>query len=102
MMPERKSEWRKLLWGVAVFAACFALPIEWPRFNKAIFEPLALVKWYAQEHVLLCLVPAFFIAGAMLVRARPLLCQPGDRAFDEWGPHLRDYQLSETFEGEAS
>ena len=24
-----------------------------------------MVKWYAQEHVLLCLVPAFFIAGAI-------------------------------------
>jgi uncharacterized membrane protein YraQ (UPF0718 family) len=28
-------------------------------------ESLALAKWYAQEHVLLCLVPAFFIAGAI-------------------------------------
>jgi len=65
MMPEWKSEWKKLLLGLVVFAACFALPIEWPRFNKAVFESLALVKWYAQEHVLLCLVPAFFIAGAI-------------------------------------
>lgn len=28
-------------------------------------ESLELVKWYAREHVLLCLVPAFFIAGAI-------------------------------------
>lgn len=60
-----QSEYKKLLAGVVVFAVCFALPIEWPRFNKAIFESLALLKWYAQEHVLLCLVPAFFIAGAI-------------------------------------
>ncbi|HOW74138.1 MAG TPA: permease [Phycisphaerae bacterium] len=60
-----KSEYKKLLAGVVVFGVCFALPIEWPRFNKAIFESLALIKWYAQEHVLLCLVPAFFIAGAI-------------------------------------
>jgi hypothetical protein len=33
------------------------------RFTNAIFEALALVKWYAREHVLLCLVPAFFIAA---------------------------------------
>jgi uncharacterized protein len=26
---------------------------------------LALAKWYAREHVILCLVPAFFIAGAI-------------------------------------
>ncbi len=25
------------------------------------------VRWYAQEHVLLCLIPAFFIAGAIAV-----------------------------------
>jgi uncharacterized membrane protein YraQ (UPF0718 family) len=30
-------------------------------------EALHLVKWYAQEHVLLCLIPAFFIAGAIAV-----------------------------------
>jgi uncharacterized membrane protein YraQ (UPF0718 family) len=28
---------------------------------------VALTKWYAQEHVLLCLIPAFFIAGAIAV-----------------------------------
>jgi uncharacterized membrane protein YraQ (UPF0718 family) len=35
------------------------------RFNNAIMESLYLVRWYAREHVLLCLVPAFFIAGAI-------------------------------------
>jgi len=70
MTLDWKTEYKKLLWGVAVFAVCFALPIEWPRFNKAVFESLALVKWYAQEHMLLCLVPAFFIAGAIGVFVR--------------------------------
>jgi uncharacterized membrane protein YraQ (UPF0718 family) len=37
------------------------------RFNNAVFEGLSLVKWYAREHVILCLVPAFFIAGAISV-----------------------------------
>ena len=37
------------------------------RFDNAIGEALELVKWYAREHVLLCLVPAFFIAGAIAV-----------------------------------
>jgi uncharacterized protein len=60
-------EWKKFLYIVAVFLVCFYLPIESARFNKAIFEALALVKWYAREHVLLCLVPAFFIAGAISV-----------------------------------
>lgn len=62
-----RTEWRKLFWGVAIFAICFALPVDRPRFNQAVLESLALVKWYAQEHVLLCLVPAFFIAGAIAV-----------------------------------
>lgn len=33
-------------------------------------EALALAKWYAREHVILCLVPAFFIAGAITVFVR--------------------------------
>ncbi len=61
------KEWKKFLYILAAFLACFYLPIENLRFNNAIFEALALVKWYAREHVLLCLVPAFFIAGAISV-----------------------------------
>jgi len=61
------KEWKKFLYIVAAFLACFYLPIEKIRFSNAIFEALALVKWYAREHVLLCLVPAFFIAGAISV-----------------------------------
>jgi len=37
------------------------------RFDNAILEGLALLNWYAREHVMLCLVPAFFIAGAIAV-----------------------------------
>jgi uncharacterized membrane protein YraQ (UPF0718 family) len=60
-----KSEWKTLAWMVAAFAVLFWLPIGWPRFDGAVTEALALTKWYAREHVLLCLVPAFFIAGAI-------------------------------------
>jgi len=60
-------EWKKLLYIVAAFLACFYLPVDNLRFTNAIIEALALVKWYAREHVLLCLVPAFFIAGAISV-----------------------------------
>jgi uncharacterized membrane protein YraQ (UPF0718 family) len=61
------KEWKKFLYILAAFLACFYLPVENLRFSNAIFEALALVKWYAREHVLLCLVPAFFIAGAISV-----------------------------------
>ncbi len=57
----------KLILILAVFAACWFLPVGDGRFDAAVIESLALVKWYAQEHVLLCLVPAFFIAGAISV-----------------------------------
>jgi uncharacterized membrane protein YraQ (UPF0718 family) len=64
-----KKEWKPLALIIAVFAACYYLPVNWlqqsARLNNAIWESLYLVKWYAQEHVLLCLVPAFFIAGAI-------------------------------------
>ncbi|MBK9472898.1 MAG: permease [bacterium] len=43
------------------------MPIDAPRFNGAVHEALALTRWYAREHVLLCLVPAFFIAGAISI-----------------------------------
>ncbi len=52
---------------LAVFFVAFFLPLEIPRFTGALMEALQLVKWYAREHVVLCLVPAFFIAGAISV-----------------------------------
>lgn len=61
------KEWKKFLLVAAVFSACFYLPVEKLPFRGPVFEALALVKWYAGEHVLLCLIPAFFIAGAVSV-----------------------------------
>jgi uncharacterized membrane protein YraQ (UPF0718 family) len=62
-----REEWRKLSWGLTIFVVLFALPLGWSRFDHSLFEAIALTKWYAQEHFLLCLVPAFFIAGAIAV-----------------------------------
>jgi uncharacterized membrane protein YraQ (UPF0718 family) len=50
-----------------VFLLFYFLPLGTIRFERSILEALHLVKWYAQEHVILCLVPAFFIAGAISV-----------------------------------
>ena len=61
------KNWQKFLYIAAIFLGFFYLPIENLRFSNAVFEALALAKWYAREHVLLCLVPAFFIAGAISV-----------------------------------
>ena len=56
----------KILLGLlAAFFGLYFLPMEHLRFQGALLEALHLAKWYAREHVLLCLVPAFFIAGAI-------------------------------------
>ncbi len=60
-----KTIWMPMTLIVGAFLIAFYLPMENKRFTNAILESLSLVKWYAQEHVLLCLVPAFFIAGAI-------------------------------------
>ena len=59
------KEFRILLGLLAAFLGLYFLPMEHLRFQGAILEALHLAKWYAREHVLLCLVPAFFIAGAI-------------------------------------
>lgn len=64
---KRVKEKNKFLLMLAAFAACFYLPVELLPFRNPVFEALSLVRWYAREHVLLCLVPAFFIAGAISV-----------------------------------
>ena len=60
-------EWKPLAVILAVFITFFYLPLDSERFKNALLESLYLTKWYAQEHVILCLVPAFFIAGAIAV-----------------------------------
>ena len=60
-----KQEWKALAAIIGVFLFCYYLPIGWQRFDNAMLEAFHLVKWYAQEHVIFCLVPAFFIAGAI-------------------------------------
>lgn len=64
---ETKKELKILLWIALIFGVTFFLPIESARFNTAIAATLDLVKWYAREHVVLCLLPAFFIAGVISV-----------------------------------
>ncbi len=59
------SDRRALLLFLAVFAACWFLPVDSERFTGAVHESLTLTRWYAREHVLTCLIPALFIAGAI-------------------------------------
>ena len=52
---------------VAVFLAIFYMPLESRVFRTAIDATLDLSRWYAREHVILCLLPAFLIAGVISV-----------------------------------
>ncbi len=54
-------------WMIAIFLAIFFLPLESARFTTAIEATLDLARWYAREHVILCLLPAFLIAGVISV-----------------------------------
>jgi hypothetical protein len=55
----------KLLLMLSAFAGAYFLPVENARVQSAFLEGFFLLKDYARQHVLLCLVPAFFIAGAI-------------------------------------
>lgn len=64
-------EWKKeiiiLFWIVLFFLFAFFMPLESIRFQEAVNATLDLTRWYAQEHVILCLLPAFFIAGVIAI-----------------------------------
>lgn len=66
-MIDWKIIWKPMVFLVGIFLIFFWLPLESDRFTNSVIESLALAKWYAQEHVILCLIPAFFIAGAISV-----------------------------------
>ncbi len=64
---EKRKELKILGWIAAVFLFAYFMPVETDRFQEAIMAMFDLAKWYAQEHVILCLLPAFFIAGVIAV-----------------------------------
>ncbi len=63
--PVSKKTKKSLAIIVGVFLLAYFMPLENANFQSAILAARALLKDYAREHVLLCLVPAFFIAGAI-------------------------------------
>ncbi|HCX97004.1 MAG TPA: hypothetical protein DHU26_08575 [Spirochaetaceae bacterium] len=64
------KEWspnKKLLVLFGVFLAAYFIPFQAPRVSGAINEAFLMLSEYAQQHVILCLIPAMFIAGAITV-----------------------------------
>jgi len=57
--------WQKFVIIVGVFLAAFYMPLSSPRFTGAVLESLYMLQDYARLHVLTCLIPALFIAGAI-------------------------------------
>ncbi|MFG6158167.1 permease [Halomonas sp. 1390] len=62
---ENPDQLRWLGTVVGLFLLIYFLPTGSARFDNAVLEGIRLTQWYAQEHVILCLLPAFVIAGAM-------------------------------------
>jgi len=62
-MKEKKT----LLVLLAVFLAAYFIPFSRLTIQNALLEAFFMVQEYARQHVILCLIPAFFIAGAISV-----------------------------------
>ncbi|MFA6413085.1 MAG: permease, partial [Syntrophales bacterium] len=61
------KEWTKFGIIVAVFLAAYYIPWDHPVIRQSGLESFMMLQEYARQHVLTCLVPAFFIAGAIAV-----------------------------------
>jgi uncharacterized membrane protein YraQ (UPF0718 family) len=61
------KERTKLLIIVLVFLGCYYIPWGNAGIRQSGLEAFMMLQEYAREHVLTCLIPAFFIAGAIAV-----------------------------------
>lgn len=61
------KEWHKLLLIVAIFLGVYYIPWDTTLIRQSGLEAFMMLQEYARQHVLTCLVPAFFIAGAITV-----------------------------------
>ncbi len=65
MITQMNREIYKLLLLVVIFLVAYFIPVNNLQFQNALVESLGMLQEYAREHILFCLVPAFFIAGAI-------------------------------------
>jgi len=61
------SKEKKLAFLAGLFVALYVIPFHHARVTGALLEAFYMLADYAREHVLLCLIPALFIAGAISV-----------------------------------
>jgi len=62
-----REQYKSFLWIAAFFLFAYFMPVNNNTFQNGVSDALSLAQWYAREHVLFCLVPAFFIAGVIAV-----------------------------------
>lgn len=67
LYKENPRQGHLLLFLLVGFLLIYFLPVDSERFSNAWLEGIRLTNGYAREHVILCLLPAFAIAGAMAV-----------------------------------
>ncbi len=61
------KEWQKLLLIIGVFLGAYYIPWDTTLIRQSGLEAFMMLQDYARQHVLTCLIPAFFIAGAITV-----------------------------------
>jgi len=61
-----KRELKVLAALVGIFLIAYFLPLSNPKIQEGIQEAFRLLQWYARNHTLACVVPALFIAGAII------------------------------------
>jgi len=66
-MMNWKEEYKPFLWISGFFLFAYFIPVSSPDFKNAVYSAFELTGWYAREHVIFCLIPAFFIAGVIAV-----------------------------------
>ncbi len=60
------KQWKILATLVAIFLLAYFLPLSNAKVSGAILEAFKMLQWYARNHTLACVVPALFIAGAII------------------------------------
>jgi len=58
------SDNKKLFWIIVSFLAAYFIPLN-EEVKKAILQGFYMLQEYAKDHVIFCLIPAFFIAGGI-------------------------------------
>ena len=61
------KERTKFLILISLFAVAYYIPWDAEVIRKSGLEAFMMLQEYAREHILTCLIPAFFIAGAISV-----------------------------------